>query len=64
MRAGRGEQFLVQLFLHDPDAERRTIREMAKASDPRATRRGVATLDIDVALGERLDFISTARASS
>ncbi len=57
MRAGRGAQFLVQLFLHDPDAERQTIHRMAKAADPRAVRRGVATLDIDVALGERLDFI-------
>ena len=57
MRAGRGAQFLVQLFLHDPDAERQTIHRMAKEADPRAVRRGVATLDIDVALGERLDFI-------
>jgi hypothetical protein len=57
MRAGRGEQFLVQLFLHDVDAERRTIHRMAMAADTQAVRRGVATLDIDVALGERLDFI-------
>jgi hypothetical protein len=58
MRAGRGEQFLVQVFLHDPDAEARTIQLVAKAADPEAVRRGMATLDVDVALGERLDFMA------
>jgi hypothetical protein len=57
MRAGRGGQFLVQVFLHDPDAEARTIRLMARAADPQAVRRGVATLETEVAHGERLDFI-------
>jgi len=56
-RARRGSRFLVQVFLHAPEAEERTILLLAKAADSEAVRRGVATLDIDVAEGERLDFV-------
>lgn len=55
-RARRGSRFLVQIFLYDTDDDPSTINAAAEAADASATRRGVATLEVEIARSERLDI--------
>ena len=59
-RAAPGETFLVQVFVHDADADESAISRLAKESDSGAERRGVATLDVEIRHGDRLDFVLDA----
>jgi hypothetical protein len=56
-RARRGRSFLVQAFAHPSTAPAEGVAQLAREADPEAQRRGVATLDVEIAPGERLDFI-------
>ena len=58
-RVRKGRQFLVQVFVHDP-AQEREAATLAKEADFKAVRRGIATLDVEIAIGERLDFMLEA----
>ena len=51
----RGEQMIVQVFVHPP-AEDSRIAEAAGGADPAAARRGFASLSLAVPLGTRLSF--------
>lgn len=52
----RGGVAIIQVFLHRSE-QAAEAAALARESDPQATRRGVATLDIDVAIGQRIDIV-------
>ena len=51
--ATAGQGIIVQIFLHKLD-QAPTARLLAKESDPRARRRGLATLAVELAVGEKV----------
>jgi hypothetical protein len=55
-RAVRGETFLVQVFVGKTGEDEAPARTVATASDPSATKRAVAALDVELAPGDRIDF--------
>ena len=55
LSATRGEQFLVQVFLHVLK-ERLTAVLLARKADPGARKRGVMTLATEIARGQRVDI--------
>jgi hypothetical protein len=57
LRAAKGSEVLVQVFAHRIEELTRKIWEAAKAADPATAKRGLATLDLAIANGERLDFV-------
>lgn len=57
--ARRGDDVLVQIFLHRP-GQSAAAAAQAKESDQEATRRGVATLEVAVAIGQRLTIVLAA----
>ena len=59
-RCDRGNKFLVQVFIHDTAADAAEILEQAREADVEAVRRGVATLDLEIASGDRLDIVLDA----
>ena len=54
--AAPGEAFLVQALVHAFGAEAADIAAMAFDADPSARRRGAATLEVEIARGERLEL--------
>ena len=54
--ACRGAEFLVQVFFHDVDANQADIAALAGETDAAAVRRGLTTLDVPLALGQRIDI--------
>jgi hypothetical protein len=59
-RSARGKKFLVQVFFHDTAADATDILEQAREADVEAVRRGLATLDLEIASGDRLDIVLDA----
>ena len=45
------------MWVHDTNEDESAIARLAKESDVHAERRGVATLDIEIENGDRLDFV-------
>lgn len=54
--AARGEEFLVQVFLCRTETDEEPTRIAALASDPSAANRGIATLNVELAVGDRIDI--------
>jgi hypothetical protein len=56
-RARREAPFLVQALAHLSTESVKSVGRLANEVDPDSRRRGVATLDVEIAPGERLDFV-------
>jgi tetratricopeptide (TPR) repeat protein len=56
LRATRGETFVVQVFLGRTEVDEESVRIAALASDPSAGKRAIATLDVELAIGDRIDI--------
>jgi hypothetical protein len=54
--AARGEEFPVQVFLCRTETDEELLRIAALAADSRAVKRAIATLDIELAVGDRVDI--------
>jgi hypothetical protein len=52
----RGESFLVQVFVGKTGEDEAAAKTVALASDPSASKRAIATLDVELAYGDRIDF--------
>jgi triacylglycerol lipase len=63
-RMARGETFLVQVFLGRTEIDEEPVRIAALASDPSADKRAIATLDVEVAVGDRIDIRLEAQSLS
>jgi hypothetical protein len=55
-RAARGETFLVQVFVGRSEVDEEPSRIAALASDPSAGKRAIATLNVELAIGDRIDI--------
>ena len=51
-----GESFLVQVFLGRAEIDEEPVGVAALASDPSAGRRAISTLDVELAIGDRIDI--------
>ena len=54
-RAARGQPFLVQVFIGKTGEDEEASRTMAIAADPATAKRAIATLDVALAHGDRID---------
>ncbi len=59
-RIGLRQSFLVQVFVYETREDTSAVSKLAKEADVHAERRGVATLDIEIENGDRLDFVLDA----
>jgi hypothetical protein len=55
-QAAKGESFLVQVFVGKTGEDEDLVKSAAFASDPATSKRGIASLDVELIDGDRLDI--------